>query len=207
LEVELRKEDEGQVLVPSSAPAIKATIDLATSMLLLNKIAMYLGRAGCEFDVATLGLETWYDNCNHCNATMVRTQCSILGQETKGDKLVLVSRLLEAKARPVLPVFISACLARMRSWSRGAATQASSTSPLPSWRRRSSSAPSPPLPPPVPDPKAVPPLPMAAMLRKIAVLEARLASRDQPPAPPAVLAQLMATAAEAAANVALTLRR
>jgi hypothetical protein len=44
LEVVLRKEDEVQVLVPSSAPAIKATIDPAASMLLPNKVATYLGR-------------------------------------------------------------------------------------------------------------------------------------------------------------------
>jgi hypothetical protein len=36
------------------------------------------------FDKATLELlETWYNK--HCNAVMVRTQCSLLGLEPKDD--------------------------------------------------------------------------------------------------------------------------
>jgi hypothetical protein len=213
LEVALRKEGEVQVLVPSTAPAIKATIDPAASMLLLNKIAMYLGRAKGAFDEATLDLlETWYSK--HCNAVMARTQCSLLGLEPKGDKATLVARLLAAKARPMLPGFISAWLAAHAELVEGKRAAGAVTFTSPELEAAIDFAP----PTAAGGNEEMPPPPsMSAVLAKIAALEAKLAAAasSEPLQPlsstpdrsslydPAVLAQLMTTAAEAAAAVAL----
>jgi hypothetical protein len=49
-------------------------------------------------------LEKWYSS--HCNVSLLRAQCSMLGLDALGTKRKLVARLLEKEARPMLPGFV-----------------------------------------------------------------------------------------------------
>jgi hypothetical protein len=71
-----------------NCPGVISSIGLPQSMLLLNKIALYHKAAGGVFEEESLSLpEKWYRS--HCNAALLKAQCSFLGLETTGNKDVL----------------------------------------------------------------------------------------------------------------------
>jgi hypothetical protein len=81
-----------------------------TRRILLNRVAAYHVASGASpgsFDGKTKAdMLLWFRD--HCNMPALRAQCSILGLSAGGAKDVMVSRLVEAGARPMFPPFICA---------------------------------------------------------------------------------------------------
>jgi hypothetical protein len=134
---------------------------------------------------------------------LLRAQCSILGLETHGNKEVLVLRLLEAKARPMLPGFVLVwplqAHAVMREGTRQPGPVVFSTPELDAA-----------IDPPVPSQELPPDSELEQMHAKIAALQAALnKAKATPPAAggvtltEATLTKFLHSAATAAATVAI----